>query len=73
MVSFGKVELFEVFGENDNGVADEKVGEMSSKKGVHAAVHELLLDIRIEDKVRIKILLPKSRVFGNVRGIRCIT
>ena len=49
MVSFGEVQLFEIFGEDDDRVADEEMGEVGSEKGVHAAVHELLLDVRIGD------------------------
>ena len=49
VVSFGEVQLFEIFGEDDDRVADEKMGEVGSEEGVHAAVHELLLDVRIGD------------------------
>lgn len=49
VVGFGEVEGFEVFGEDDDGVADEEVGEVSGEAGVHAAVHELLFDVLVND------------------------
>jgi hypothetical protein len=32
MVGFGEIEFFEIFGEDDNWISDEEVGEMSSEE-----------------------------------------
>ena len=55
MVGFSKVQLFEIFGEDDDGVPDEEVGKVSGEEGVHAAVHEMLLDIGINDEVWVEV------------------
>lgn len=49
MVGFGEVELREVFIEDDNRVADEKVGEVGGEEVVHAAFYEAFLEIFVDD------------------------
>lgn len=49
VVRLGHVELLEVFAKDDDGVADEEVGEMGGEAVVHAAVEELLLDEGVDD------------------------
>jgi hypothetical protein len=49
------------------------MGEVGSEEGVHAAVHELLLDVRIGDEVWVEVFFSQPRVFGDVCGVWCIT
>jgi len=56
VVGFGEVQLFEIFGEDDDGVADEEMGEVRCQEGVHTAVHELLLDVWVDDEVWVEVL-----------------
>lgn len=57
MVGLSEIELLEVFGEDYDGIADEKMSEMSCEDGIHTAIHELLFDIWICHEFRVKILL----------------
>jgi hypothetical protein len=57
MVGLLEIELLEVLLENDNGVTDEKVGEVCCERGIHAAIHKLLLDIRVEYEAWVEVLL----------------
>lgn len=43
----------QVFAEDDDGVADEEVGEVCCEDGVHSAVHELLFYVWVDDEVWI--------------------
>ena len=58
VVGLVQVELFEVFGEDDDRISNEEVGEVSSQQCIHSAVHELLLQVFVYDKVRIHVLFP---------------
>jgi hypothetical protein len=58
----GHVELLEVFLKDDDGIPDEEVGKVGGQAVVHAAVHELDLDVLVDDEVRIKILGSEPRV-----------
>lgn len=73
MVGFGEVEGFEVFGEDDDGVADEEVGEVRGEAGVHAAVHELLFDVLVDDKVGVEVFFAQAGIVGDVGGVGGVT
>ena len=55
VVGFGKIQLFKVFGEYDDWVPDEEMGEVSCEEGVHTAIHKMLLDIGINDEVWVEV------------------
>lgn len=66
MVCFGEVQLLQVFSEDDDRVTDEQVCEVRGEHRVHTAVHELLLDVGVEDEVRVEVFFAQARVFGDV-------
>lgn len=49
MVGFGEIKLLEVFVEDDDGVADEEVGEVRGEEIIHAAFYQALLEILIDN------------------------
>ena len=51
-----KIELLEVFGKDDDGIADEEVSKVGGKTFVHAAFNELLLDFRVNYEVGVEVL-----------------
>lgn len=69
MVGFGEVEGLEVFGEDDDGVADEEVGEVGGEEVVHAAFDEAILEVFVDDEVGVEILGSETRVLGDVGGV----
>lgn len=66
VVGFGEVEVFEVLGEDDEGVADKEVGEVGGEEGVHTAVHEAGTEGGIDGEVRVMVFGPETGVFGYV-------
>lgn len=70
MVCLSQVEFLEVLREDDNGITNEKMGEMSGQPVVHAAVQELLLDRLINNEIGIQILGAQPRVFRDVCRVR---
>ena len=47
VVGSGRVERFEILIEDNDGIADEKVGEVCCQSVVHAAIEEFLFELRI--------------------------
>lgn len=66
VVRLGEVEGFEVFGEDDDGVADEEVCKVRGEAGVHAAVHKLLFDVGVDHEVGVEVFFAETRVVGDV-------
>lgn len=66
VVGFGQVEGLKVLVEDDDGVADEEVREVIGEAFVHAAVHELLLDVLVDDEVGVAVLAAKACVGRDV-------
>ena len=69
VVGSGEIELLEVFGEDDEGVAYEEVGEVGGEEGVHAAFDEAGMQGRVDDKVRVVVFGAETGVFGYVGGV----
>ena len=69
MVGFVEVKGFEVFGEDDYGVADEEVGEVGGKEVVHAAVDEALFEGFVDDEVGVHVFGAESGILGDVGGV----
>jgi hypothetical protein len=72
MVRFVEVEGFEIFGEDDYRVADEEVREVRGEDGIHASAHELLLEVRVEYEVRVKIFISEAGVERDVGAVCCV-
>jgi hypothetical protein len=72
MVRFVEVEGFEIFGEDDYRVADEEVREVRGEDGIHASVHELLLEVRVKYEVRVKIFISEAGVERDVGAVCCV-
>jgi hypothetical protein len=72
MVRFVEVEGFEIFGEDDYRVADEEVREVRGEDGIHATVHELLLEVRVEYEVGVKIFISEAGVERDVGAVCCV-
>lgn len=58
MVGFREVEVFEVFGEDYDGIADEEMGKVRGEEVVHAAFDEALFDVLVYNKIGVEILWP---------------
>ena len=69
MVGFGEIKVLKVFGKDNEGVADEEVGEVGSKEGVHTSFDEAGMESGVNYKVRVVVLGPEAGVFGYVGGV----
>lgn len=58
MVGFGEIKFLEVFVKDDDGIADEEVGEVVREQVIHAACNETLLEVFIDDQIGVEILGP---------------
>jgi len=58
MINLIDIQFLEVLREHDDGVADEKMREMSCQSIVHSAIDQTLLQLLVHNEVWIKIFSP---------------
>lgn len=66
VVGAGEVEGLQVFGEDDDGVADEEVGEVGGEEGVHSAGFETALGGGVDDEGGVVVFGAEAWVLGDV-------
>lgn len=66
MVRLVEVEVLEVFGEDDDRVADEEMCKVRREQGVHAAGHEAGFGGRVGEEGRVVVFRAEACILGDV-------
>jgi len=69
VVGGGEIEGAEVFGEDDDGVADEEMGEVGGQEGVHAAGDEFGVEGGVGEEGGVVVFGAEAGVLGDVGGV----